>query len=104
MHWHPTRVRIARTYVKKIGPRWQRIRIISHRIRHTRRQQAGAGLDLSSAIGLGRKAAGSKLGKMMINDYIPMAYKKIKYKVTNKKVKVMMDTGVNDYLVNREVE
>ena len=40
----------------------------------------------------------------MINDYIPMAYKKIKYKITNKKVKVMMDTGVNDYLVNREVE
>ena len=40
----------------------------------------------------------------MINDYIPMAYKKIKYKITNKKVKVMMGTGVNDYLVNREVE
>ena len=40
----------------------------------------------------------------MINDYIPMAYKKIKYKITNKKVKVMMDAGVNDYLVNREVE
>ena len=45
---------------------------------HTRRQQAGAGLDLSTTIDLGRKAAGSKLGKMMINDYIPIAYKKKK--------------------------
>ena len=33
------------------------------------------------AIDLGRRVAGSKLGKMMINeaiDYIPTAYKKIK--------------------------
>ena len=42
-------------------------------------QQAGAGLDLLTAIDLGRKAAGYKLGKMMIDDtidYIPTAYKK----------------------------
>ena len=44
---------------------------------------------------------------MMINDaidYIPMVYKKIKNKITNKKVKAVMDTGVDNYLVNRGVE
>ena len=83
----PTRVRIAGTYVRKIGPRRQRIgprrqriRKIGPRNKRRRRQQAGAGLDLSTAIDLGRKAAGSKLGKTMINDsidYISTAYKKI---------------------------
>ena len=56
---------------------------------------------------VGKKAAGSKLGKMMINDatnYILTAYKKIKNKITNKKVKAMINTGVDDYLVNRGVE
>ena len=56
---------------------------------------------------MGRKAAGTKLGKMMINDaieYIPAAYNKIKNKITNKKVKAVMDTGVEDNLVNRGVE
>ena len=37
-------------------------------------------------------------------DYIPTAYKKIKNKITNKKVKAVVDTGVDDYLVNRGVE
>ena len=44
---------------------------------------------------------------MMINgaiDYIQTTYKKIKNKITNKKVKTVMDTGVDNYLVNREVE
>ena len=88
-------VRIARTYVWKIGLRWRR------------RQQAGAGLDLSTAIDLGRKAAGSKLGKVMINDaihYLPTACKKIKNKITNKKVKTVMDTVVDNYFINRGVE
>ena len=101
----PTRVvKISRTYVRKIGPRKQRIRKIGPT---TRRQQADARLDLSTAIDLGRKAAGPKLGKMMINDaldYIPMTYKKIRNKITNKKVEDVIDTGVNDYLVNKEVE
>ena len=35
-----------------------------------RRQQAGAGLDLSKAIDLGKKATDSKLSKMMINEAI----------------------------------
>ena len=38
---------------------------------------------MATAIDLGNKAAGLKLGKMMINDaldYIPTAYKKIKIK------------------------
>ena len=59
------------------------------------------------AIDLGRKAVGSKLGKMIINDaidHIPATYKKIKNKTTNKKVKLMMDTGVDNYVVNRGVE
>ena len=100
----PTCIRIAKTYVKKIGPRWQRIRRISPKNRQKRRQQAGAGLDLSTAIDLGRKATRSKFGKMMINDaidYITTAYKRIKNKITNKKVKAVMDAGVDNYLVNR---
>ena len=72
-----THVRIARIYVRKMGSRTQRIRRIGPRNRQ-RRQQVGAGLDLSTSIGLGRKAAASKPDKMMINDaidYIPRAYK-----------------------------
>ena len=75
----PTGIRISRTYVRKIRHRQQRIRKIGPRSRRRRRQQAGAGLDLSTAIELGRKDAGSKLGKMMINDaidHIQTAYKK----------------------------
>ena len=102
-----TQVRIARTYVRKIGQRRQRIRNIGPRNRRKRRQQTGAGLDIAAAIDLGKRTAGSKLGKMMINDaidYIPMVYKKIKNKITNKKVKAVMDTGMDNYLVNRGVE
>ena len=85
----------------------QRIRRTGPRNKRRRRKQAGAGLDLLMAIVLGRKATSSKLGKIMINDaidYVPTAYKKIENKITNKKVKAVMDTGVNDYLVNRGVE
>ena len=49
----------------------------------------------------------SKLGKMMINaaiGYIPTTYKKIKSKIITKRVQAMMDTGVDDYLVNRGVQ
>ena len=100
----PTR---ARTYVRKIRSRGQRIRRIDPRNMQKRSQQAGAGFDPSMAIDLGRKAVGSKLGKMMINDaidYIPTAYKKIKNKITNRNIKEVMDTGVDNYLVNRGVE
>ena len=103
----PTQVRIARTYVRKIGPRQQRIRRISPRNRQSGRQQTGAGLIIATAIDLGKRTAGSELGKMVINDaidYIPTAYKKTKNKMTNKKVKTVMETGVDDYLVNRGVE
>ena len=44
---------------------------------------------------------------MMINvaiDYILTAYKKIKNRITNKKVEAVMGTGVDDYLVNRGIE
>ena len=99
----PTQVRIVITYVQKIGPRRQRIRRIDPRNRQ-RRQQAGGGLDM---VFLGRKAACSKLGKMMINDakdYISTTYKKTKNKITSKKVKAVMVTGVDNYLVNRRIE
>ena len=102
-----TRVRIVRTYVRKIGLRRQRIRRIDPRKRRRKRQQVGAGLNLSTAIGLGRKAAGSKLGKMIINaaiGYIPTTYKKIKNKIITKRVQAVMDTGMDDYLVNRGVQ
>ena len=82
-----THVRIVRTYVRKIRLRRQRIRKIGPRNRQRRRQRAVAGLDLSMAIDLARKVAGSKLSKMMINDaidYIPTAYNKIKNIITNK--------------------
>ena len=101
----PTRAKITRIYVRKIGLRQQRIRRTGNKQR--RRQQAGAGLDLSTTIDLGKKAAGSKLSKMMINDaigYITTTYKKIKNKITNYKVKAVMDTGVDNYLVNRAVK
>ena len=103
----PECVRIRRTYLKKIGPRRQRIRRIGLRNQHRKRQQDGRGLELSTAIDLGRKAAGSRLGKMMINDvidYIPTAYNKIKNKIKNKKVKAVLDTGIDDYVVNKRID
>ena len=69
----PECVRIRRTYVKETNV--------------TRRQQVGRGLDLSMAIDLGRRAAGSRLVKMMIYDpidYIPTAYEKLKTKLKTK--------------------
>ena len=66
----PTRVRIAKTYARKIVPRQQKVRRIYTRNRWKRKQSAGAGRDLSTAIDFGRKAARSKFGKMMINDDI----------------------------------
>ena len=92
-------VKIRRTSVRKIGSRRQRIRRTSPRNQRRRRQEVGRCLDLSTAIDLGRRAAGSRLSKKMINDamdYIPTAYKKIKNKIKNKKVKAVLDTGIND--------
>ena len=43
----------------------------------------------------------------MINDainYIPTAYKKIKNKIKNKKVKAVLDTGTDDYIENKRSE
>ena len=59
------------------------------------------------AIDLGKRAAGSKFHKMMINDainYIPRACTKIENQITNKKLKGVMNTGADDYLVNKGVE
>ena len=88
----PERVRIRRTYLRNIGPRRQRIRRIGPRNQHRKRQQVGRGLDLSTAIDIVRKAAGSRLSKMINNaiEYIPTVYKKIKNKIKNKKVKSVL--------------
>ena len=97
----PERVKIRRTYVRKTGPRRQRIRRIGSR------NQVGRALDLSMAIDLARRAAGSRLGKIMINnaiEYIPTAHKKIKNKIKTKKVKAALDTGVDYYVVNKSIE
>ena len=54
-----------------------------------------------------RRETSSKLGKMIINvaiDYIPTDYKNIKNKVRNKKVKSVLNTGIDDYVVNRGVD
>ena len=70
------------------------------------RQQAGAGIDLSTAIDLRKKAAGSSVGQIIIKDAInglPTAYKKIKSKITNKKAKAILNTGTDDYVVNKGV-
>ena len=43
----------------------------------------------------------------MINDaidYIPTTYKKIKNKVKDKNVKAVLDTGIDDYIVNKRIE
>ena len=80
----PECVRIRRTYVRKFGARRQRIRRIGRKNQHRKKQHVGRGPDLPTAIDLGRRAAGSRLGKMMINDavdYHPTALiKKLKTK------------------------
>ena len=43
---------------------------------------------------------------MVIKDAIsvlPTAYKKIKSKITNKKAKAILNTGIDDYVVNKDV-
>ena len=54
-----------------------------------------------------RRETGSKLGKMIINDaidYIPTDYRNIKNKIRNKKVKTVLNTAIDDYVVNRGVD
>ena len=44
---------------------------------------------------------------MMINDtidYIPTAFKEIKNKIKNKNVKAVLDTGIDDCVVNKRIE
>ena len=73
-------------------------------------QHVGRGLNqntISTAIEHGRRAAGSRFGKMIINDavdYIPTTYKKIKNKIKNKKVTVVLDTAIDDYVVDKGID
>ena len=69
--------------MQKIGPRRQKKKSD---------QQVGRGLNqntISTAIEHGRRAAGSRFGKMIINDainYSPTTYKKITNKIKSKKL------------------
>ena len=59
-----------------------------------------------TAIDLGNKVTGSSLRQMVIKDAIsvlPTAYKKIKSKITNKKAKAILNTDIDDYVVNKDV-
>ena len=97
--FNPTRVRIARTYVRKIGPRKQKIRRLEPEKQRRRRQQASRGFEIATAFDLGKKSVGSSIGKMLINDaidYIPTAYKNIKKKTKKKTGKAVPDTGNDD--------
>ena len=90
----------------KIGPQRQRIRKYEPRNKHRRKQQAGTGIDLSTAIHLGKKGASSSVGQMIRNDAInalPTAYKKIKSKITNKKARAISNTGIDDFVLNKDV-
>ena len=103
---NPTRVRNYQTYIQKIGPQRQRIRKYEPRNKHRRKQQAGTGIDLSTAIDLRKKGASSSVGQMIINDAInalPTAYKKIKSKITNKKARAISNTGIDDFVLNKDV-
>ena len=76
---NPTCVRTNRTYVQKISPWRQKHRRYGPRNKHRRRQQAGAGIVLLTVIDLGKEAAGSSAGQMVIKNAInalPTAYKK----------------------------
>ena len=62
---------------------------------------------ISTADELGKKAAMSSLGKMVIKDaidYIPTAYKKLKNKITNKKAKAALNTGIDNFILNRDIK
>ena len=70
-----------------------------------RRQQAGTGIDSSTAIDLGKKADASSVGQMIIKDVIKVlqtACKKIKSKL-NIKAKAILNAGIDDYVVNESV-
>ena len=99
----PKNIRVRRTYTRKIGSRRQQ----------KWRNQAGRGLNLltedliSTADELGKKTAMSSLGKMVIKDaidYIPTAYKKLKNKITNKKAKAALNTGIDNFILNRDIK
>ena len=78
-----TRLRINGTYKQKISLRRQRICRYKQTNTCRQRQQAGASIDLSTVIELGKKVDGSSVGKMIIIDVInalPTAYRTLKAK------------------------
>ena len=82
---YPTKVRIRRTYIRKIGPTRQR----QHR---QRQQQQGSGYvnsqNLMKGISLGKKAADSEVGCMVKDNAIsllPRAYRSIKNRLFKRK-------------------
>ena len=101
-----TRLRINGTYKQKISLRRQRICRYKQTNTCRQRQQAGASIDLSTAIELGKKVGGSSVGKMIIIDAInarPTAYRTLKAKWQIKKAKTILNTGIVDYIVKKGV-
>lgn len=87
---------MIRTFVRPWQPWQQRSGTIGPRKQHRERQQVGRDRDLYTAINLVED-------KMMINNAInciSTAFKKIKNKV-EKKVKEVLDTGIDNYVINK---
>ena len=90
----PTNVKIKITYRRSIGPRRQRLRYFGPRRQRRRRQQPQQGTCIETnvirGLNLGKKAADTELGRMIVDDEVsltPKAYKKLKKKLFRKKNK-----------------
>ena len=89
----PTNVNTRRTYTRSIGPRTQRQRRIGPRRQRRRRQQPqqqqGTGIEnnMLKGISIGKKAANTEVGHMIVDHtigLIPKANKKLKNKMFKK--------------------
>ena len=96
----PRNVRIRRTYRYSIGPRRQRLRYFGPRRQRRRRQQPQQGTGIENnvirGINLGKKAVGTELGCMIVDDAISLilkAYKKLKNKLFGK-IKPLPNTNI----------
>ena len=83
---YPTKVRIKRTYVRKIGPRRQR------KQRAPKRQQTGSGYvnvnNLMRGLNLAKRGANTEFGKTITDGAVSLlskAYKSIKNRVFGRK-------------------
>ena len=89
----PKNVKIRRTYGRSIGPRQQGLRYFGPRRQSRRREQPQQGTAIETnvirGLNIGKKAAGTELGRMIVDDavsLIPKAYKKLKKSYLGKKI------------------